>query len=413
MTATAGANDTVTLTTPTGMYVYSEPSALGLSNAWTETEFNVFGDCCATEANFTSPTNLVVNISIADGFPTAPTCIANDGTTGETNSLTLSGTPIVIPVLSEPSIEFTETNSSPMTASCSHSIGDAHLETLDGLFYDFQAAGDFVLAQADPDFVVQTRQVSGAPSWPNADLNHGVATQMGKSRVAICVLPTRLFVDGKPTDLGDGKTLSLPGGVEVYRGGNSYAVMREGGDIVNAQINSNSANTWINVTVGVGRSVGRRSASRSAGRNVRGLLANPNGNVGKLAARTGTVFAAPVSFADLYHPYADSWRVQSKETLLLPCGDRNIETGVASKPFYANDLEPKLAERARAVCTAAGVKEGPQLEACTLDTTVLGGEEAAKVFVRALPIRAVLRPDLPLKRIEMKETIKRRRIDLH
>jgi len=393
MKATAGANDTVTLTTTSGMYGYSEPSVLGLSNAWTETEFNVFGDCCLSNANFTSPTNLVVNISIADGFPMAPSCIANDGTTGETNSLTLSGTPTVIPALSEPSIEFTETNSTPTTASCSHSIGDTHLQTLDGLLYDFQAAGDFVLAQADPDFVVQTRQVSGAPSWPLADINHAVATQMGKSRVAICVLPTRLFVDGKLDDLGDGKTLSLPGGVKVYRGGNSYAVMRDGGDIMNAQINSNSANTWINVTVGVGR---------SASRNAHGLLANHNGNVGELAARSGTVFAAPVSFTDLYHPYADSWRVQPKETLLSPCGDKNIETGVASKPFYANDLDPKLAERARAVCTAAGVKEGPQLDACTLDTAVLGGAEAAKVFVRTLPIRAVLRPGLPLTRVEIK-----------
>lgn len=122
-------------------------------------------------------------------------------------------------MLSQPSIEFTETNSSPTAASCSHSIGDTHQETLDGLFYDFQAAGDFVLTQANSDFVVQTRQVSGAPSWPQADLNHAVATQMGKSRVAICVLPTRLFVDGKLTDLSDGKLLSLPSGVKVYRGG--------------------------------------------------------------------------------------------------------------------------------------------------------------------------------------------------
>jgi hypothetical protein len=393
MTATAGANDAVKLVWTGGGAAYSEPSALGLSNAWTEAEFNVVGDCCKSEANFTSPTTLVVNIQLADGFPTAPTCIANDGTTGETNSLTLSGTPTVITALSQPSIEFTETNSSPAAASCSHSIGDTHLETLDGLFYDFQAAGDFVLTQADPDFVVQTRQVSGAPSWPQADLNHGVATQMGKSRVAICVLPTRLFVDGKLTDLRDGKLLSLPGGVKVYRGGNTYAVMREGGDIVNAQINSNAHNTWINVTVGVGG---------SARRNARGLLANPNGSVGELAARTGTVFAAPMSFADLYHPYADSWRVSSKNTLLSPCGDRDIETGAASKPFFANDLEPELGERARAICTAAHVKEGPQLDACTLDTAVLGGAEAAKVFVRTLPIRAVLRPGLPLERIEIK-----------
>jgi hypothetical protein len=411
MTATAGklnngnpTPDTVTLTTPATptqpmqMYYYSQPDLFDLANNWTQTEFNVFGDGHSSEATFTSPTTLVVNISIADGSPMAPTCGANGGTTAETNSLTLSGTPTVIPSLPEPSIEFTETNSSPTTESCSHSIGDTHLETLDGLFYDFQAAGDFVLAQADPDFVVQTRQVSGAPSWPLADLNHAVATQMGKSRVAICVLPTRLFVDGKSYDLGDGKLLSLPGGVKVYRRGDTYAVMRGGGDIVSAQINSNSANTWINVTVGIGR---------SAKRNVRGLLANPSGNSGELATRSGTVFAAPVSFADLYHSYADSWRVQSKETLLSPCGDRDIEAGVASKPFYANDLDPRLAERAQAICKAAGVKEQPQLDACELDTTVLGGGEAATVFARTLPIRAVLRPGLPLERIEKKATIRR------
>jgi hypothetical protein len=393
MKATAGSNDTVTLSTTSGvMKGYSEKNVLTLSKAWTETEFNVFGDGGGTEATFASPTTLVVNLQIADGFPTAPTCVANGGSTGETNSLTLSGTPTVIPVESQPSIEFTETNVSPTAASCSHSVGDTHLETLDGLFYDFQAAGDFVLTQADPDFVVQSRQVSGAPSWPNADLNHAVATQMGKTRVAICVLPTRIFVDGKRTELENGKLLSLPDGVKVYRGGNTYAVMREGGDIVSAQIKSNAANTWIDVTVGVGG---------SAGRNARGLLTNPNGNVGELAARTGTVFAAPVSFADLYHPYADSWRVEPKETLLAPCGE-NVETGAASEPFYANDLEPQLAERTRALCTAAGVKEGPELDACTLDTVVLGGAEAAKVFVQTLPIRAVLQPGLPLKRIDIK-----------
>ena len=47
MKATAGANDTVKLVTTSGKGgAYSEPSALDLSNAWTETEFNVVGDCC-------------------------------------------------------------------------------------------------------------------------------------------------------------------------------------------------------------------------------------------------------------------------------------------------------------------------------------------------------------------------------
>ena len=64
------------------------------------------------------------------------------------------------------------------------------------------------------------------------------------------------------------------------------------------------------------------------------------------------------------------------------CGDES-ERGIPRKPFYASDLEPKVREKALAICTAAGVKPGPLLDACTLDVAVIGNEEAAKVFVRA------------------------------
>ena len=70
------------------------------------------------------------------------------------------------------------------------SVGDTHLTTFNGLLYDFQASGDFVLAQVDPDFVVQTRQVSGAPTWPDASVNSAVATRMGKTKVAVCLAGT-------------------------------------------------------------------------------------------------------------------------------------------------------------------------------------------------------------------------------
>jgi hypothetical protein len=55
-----------------------------------------------------------------------------------------------------------------------------------------------------------------------------------------------------------------------------------------------------------------------------------------------------------------------------------VERGNPAKPFYARDLTPKDGERARAVCTAAGVKPPALLEACTLDTAVLGNRTAAR-----------------------------------
>ena len=100
------------------------------------------------------------------------------------------------------------------------------------LFYDFQAAGDFTLAEVDPNFSVQTRQVSGAPTWPNATVNKAVAARFGKTRVALCLAPpgsnqpAYVHVDGKLTTVDDGKTLELPGGVGIARENNVYQFTR-------------------------------------------------------------------------------------------------------------------------------------------------------------------------------------------
>ena len=140
---------------------------------------------------------------------------------------------------------------------------------------------------------------------------------------------------------------------------------------------------WMNVLVGLGQWPAK----------VRGLLANANGNVNEIETRDGTVLTNPFSFADLYRRYADSWRVRSSESLLRTvCGDRKVERGIPKRPFYANDLDPKAYEHARAVCTAAGVKVGALLEACTLDVAVIGREAAARVFAGAPAPTAVGRP---------------------
>jgi hypothetical protein len=279
---------------------------------------------------------------------------------------------------------FWQSSNPGATSQCAGgtSIGDTHLTNFNGLLYDFQASGDFLLAQTDPDFVVQTRQASGAPMWPNASVNKAVAMQMGKTRVAVCLEPNRFVVDGRLRNLADGGSLALPG-VKIVRNGNIYVFMRPDGKNVRAELNS----AWINVSVGVG--------SKTPVAIVRGLLGNANGNTGEddLAARDTTVLPQPVSFADLYQRYGDSWRVPPAESLPAQlCVDRKIESGNPGRPFYANDLSPKDRERARATCVAAAVKDQTLLEACTLDTAVLGNRTAAKVFAGATPPRAVLRP---------------------
>ncbi|MGH9421124.1 MAG: VWD domain-containing protein, partial [Thermoanaerobaculia bacterium] len=281
-----------------------------------------------------------------------------------------------------PAIVFWLSNNPGATSSCSGgtSIGDTHLTNFNGLYYDFQAAGDFLLAETNPGFAVETRQKSGAPTWPNASVNKAVAMTLGKTRAAVCLDPTRLIVDGKQKDLLDGTSLTLPSGVRIARGGNTYLFTRPSGESVSAEVNS----AWINVSV---------SLDHLPQAKVYGLLGNANGDMAEddLATRRRMVLKQPLMFDELYHSYADSWRVAPRESLLsILCGDGNLEDNFPDKPFYAENLDPKVYERARAICTQAGVRDDTLLDACTLDTAVLG-ETAARVYVRAHPPRAEVR----------------------
>jgi hypothetical protein len=171
-------------------------------------------------------------------------------------------------------------------------VGDTHLETFNGLLYDFQASGDFVLAEGGSDFAVQARQLSGAPTWPNASINNAVAARMGTTKIALCLTPDegdqsgRLFIDGQATELSDGTPVYPSPGVDVLRKGNVYLIRGQTGDSVRAVVNP----SWIDVSIGLGRWPA----------NVRGLLANAHNSVDQLLTAGGTILRKPLSFEDLY-----------------------------------------------------------------------------------------------------------------
>ena len=88
--AQAGGNDCVTLYF--GSEVVSNcyrDSMLHISSVWNKVEFNVVGDSGGSRANFNNGTAIWPLVYIYDGSHTAPTCLANAGTTGESNNLNL------------------------------------------------------------------------------------------------------------------------------------------------------------------------------------------------------------------------------------------------------------------------------------------------------------------------------------
>jgi hypothetical protein len=382
LTGTVSATgDSLTMSTGSNTYAVTGDNAVNAAAGWQIAEFNVFGDGGNSDgggmASFNSGSTIVPRTRVIYGDDDAPACLVQ-GFTGETNNLGFgpSAPPASPP---GPAMMFTESYGGDVAANCIYAVtvGDTHLKTFGGLFYDFQASGDFVLAQVDPDFVVQTRQVSGAPTWPDASVNSAVATRMGKDTVAVCLAPERVILDGETIKLEDGESRSISESVYVRRTGNVYIIVGVSGDSVRAVVNAG----WIDVTVGLGRWPAKAT----------GLIANAEGNGNAIVARDGTVLTAPFSFEDLYHLFGDSWRVTPDESLLSVCDVKGteLEFGNPQKPFFASDLDPKVYERARKVCIAAGVKEEALLDACTLDVVVIGDDRAAQVYV-GMPVPVVI-----------------------
>jgi hypothetical protein len=387
---TDGVNDRVMITNcqivppnapPTGCEAHytGSDSALGLASGWQEAEFNVFGDGGLSPiATFNKPSTLVVRVALDEGWKAEPSC-KQRSFTAESNNLDL----VAPPKPNQqpwPALEFMETNDPNITLipSCAFTAGEPHLSTFDGYLYDFQATGDFLLVEAAPDFVVQTRQQRVNWPIPNVTANKAIAAKIGGTRVALCLGPTRLEVNGAEVDLPDGRSLSLPNGVNVSRNGNVYLIKGQDGETVRAAI---SKDDFIDVNLFLGY------APRKW---VRGLLGNANGRTDDdIATRDGKVISQPISFTDLYGPYADSWRVPPDQSLL--CRDNNVMSGVPDRPFYANDLDPADFKLGQETCKAAGVK-AELLDACILDVGVLG-QGAAEFFTRApTPIAVMPRP---------------------
>ena len=82
--------DTVVFSFDKDAYSVSSPDrVVDLAEVWNQSEFNVIGDAGGSEAVFNPNSLIYVDIAVSSGSFTAPTCLSNSGTTGETNNLNL------------------------------------------------------------------------------------------------------------------------------------------------------------------------------------------------------------------------------------------------------------------------------------------------------------------------------------
>jgi von Willebrand factor type D domain/Bacterial Ig domain/RTX calcium-binding nonapeptide repeat (4 copies) len=205
------------------------------------------------------------------------------------------------------------------------STGDPHIYTFDGLHYDFQATGDFVLVKSlNSDLEVQVRQTPWVANLETT-INTGLATVVDGNRVEFYTDQPQPIINNLSVSLGIGTSQALGNG-SISRSsisgygieGDLYTITYANGAVLK---NAVYHGFLIDPTIDL---VGSQS--------VVGLLGNNNGNAGDdLALRDGTLLTNPLAPENLYGAFSSSWQVAENESLFSPIASNTLTpSGVSS-----------------------------------------------------------------------------------
>ena len=257
--------------------------------------------------------------------------------------------------------------------------GDPHLETIDGLAYDFQAAGEFILIETEPGaenpFQVQTR----FEPWKGSDVvsvTTRMAVEMGDTVVEVDATgPDKVLLDGAPLTAAarDAGAVSLVGDAApelTFNGDLSSVtiVLNDTGE----KLEIANQRGFLNITTFLTGVDGGNAG------NVRGLLgdAERDGTADDLALRDGTVLASR-NAETLYGPFADSWRLDgSPGKTALFSNSVSFPDPFPATAVTVEDLPDDRRAEAEAKAIAAGLSPGDsRFDAAVLDYA-LTGEDA-------------------------------------
>ena len=255
------------------------------------------------------------------------------------------------------------------------SHGDVHISTPDGLIYDFQERGDFLLTQStDGSVKLQARQArwESFPERP-VSVNTAIALYVHGDKLEFYVKPEpRLYVNGVLTDLPTGH-FKLPAGGYINLSGTGRAT-----DFTIFWLNGNTGARVILYGDHIDTGIARLGGSLT----YEGVLGNLDGNPNNdIRLRSGDVITPPASLEQL-KVFGDSWRLSAKESLFKDAVTTEDKAANA-EPLTLSKIDPAEKAAAATVCNAAGVTDPLALHNCTYDVAVTGDKsfvESAKTF---------------------------------
>lgn len=259
------------------------------------------------------------------------------------------------------------------STTCGRSVGEPHLVTFDGHRYDFQAAGEFVLARAkNADFEVQVRQQPWEDSrWVAINTAVAVKTAGHKIEVAPDGYKLAVLVDGQKQPF---ETAELSGGdtLTTMPNSNRLDVTTKGGNVISL---FGLGNYGVDVAV---------DPTDDLKGKFEGLLGDSDGegkNDLRLQGRDGAIES---TFDQLYPGFSDSWRI-TDQTSLFTYKDGKNTASYTNRAFPYERTDPKqLAGYAAAeeLCKRMGMKDSISLAECAIDVAITGRPEFARSAAR-------------------------------
>lgn len=250
-------------------------------------------------------------------------------------------------------------------------MGDPHLFTFDGEYYDFQSVGEFVAAKSTIDNLeLQVRQEDYKEGKRGlVSITTAISFNTGSDVIFLNLSPKQILINSKPLASQDPVT-ELANDWKLIQNGSDVIVVN---DLKKERLEVLFTGHWLSYKLSLGES--RKGA-------LNGLLGNFDGKKeNDIGVRNGTVFN-PGDFRKFYSIFSDEWRIdQSKSLFYYEDGKNTSSYTDKGLPKQEFQMTPELYEFGYTACSSVGIKKEPALSSRIFDVASAYDADLAKSYI--------------------------------